>query len=47
MIKTNKKSIYQCPVDKSHTIKKEAGEKVICPQCHVEMKEVVKGIITK
>ncbi len=47
MIKRNKKSIYQCPVDNTHTVKREAGQKVICPQCYVEMKEVKLGVITK
>jgi len=47
MIKRNKKSIYQCPVDKTHTVKREAGRKVICSECHVEMQEVNPGVITK
>jgi len=41
------KSVYECSVDKSHIVKGEAGQKVICQKCQVEMVEVRKGTITK
>jgi len=43
----SKRSIYECPVDKSHTIKEDSGKKVICRICGVEMKEVTKEYRTK
>lgn len=47
MLSSQRKSFYQCPVNNRHTIKDKPGKKVICPYCHVEMKEVVKGIVNK
>jgi Zn finger protein HypA/HybF involved in hydrogenase expression len=41
-----KKSIYECPVCKLE-IKSLPAEKLYCPKCQVEMKEIQKGIITK
>jgi hypothetical protein len=41
------KSLYECPNDKSHTTKAEAGQKITCEVCKVEMVEVKKGVINK
>ncbi len=43
----DKKSIYECPVDKQHTIKAAPGQRMVCRYCYVEMKEIKKGIIRK
>ena len=42
----SKKSVYECPACKKE-VKAGPAKRVVCTECRVEMKEQLKGMITK